>query len=45
MDSPWDHGIVRGAPLVLDLMKVRVANATVSDLDAHIIILHSTPVK
>ena len=43
--SPWDHGVVRGAPLVLDLMKVRVANATVSNLDAHIIILHSTPVK
>ena len=35
---PWHHGIVGCAPLILDLVKVRVADTTVSDLEAHIII-------
>lgn len=42
---PWNHGVVGCAPLILDLVEVRVANATVSDLDANVIVLQSPSVK
>ena len=42
---PWHHGIVGCAPLILDLVKVRVADTAVSDLEANIIIFQLPAVK
>ena len=42
---PRNHGVVGCTPLVLDLVKVRVANATMSDLDANVIVFEGSSVK
>ncbi len=44
-DSPWDHGELGVAPLVLDLVEVRVADASIGDLDADVLLSYWPPVE